>query len=48
MAGLPWFDGLHWPDLHATRVHSLKDARLAVIAGAPLAVSLIGQAVGLA
>ena len=37
-------DGLYGHDLHAKRVDALADATLGVMAGASLAVSLIGQA----
>ena len=36
--------GLYGPDLHAKRVDSLAGATLGVMAGASLAVSMIGQA----
>ena len=40
--------GLYGPDLHAKRVDSLAGATLGVMAGASLAVAMIGQALALA
>src|SRR3978361_1437780 len=40
--------GLYGPDLHAKRVDALAGATLGVMAGASLAVAMIGQALALA
>ena len=39
-----FIDGLYGPDLHAKRVTALAGATLGVMAGASLAVAMIGQA----